>query len=183
MYKNNDITQISDSPGLRNQENNEELLAAREEIELLRELVESQKLHTCKLENELLEVSQELEIINDQLAKALMLGVSYDEAKAIAKTILKDEEGGSELVAKLLNVIYGLSVKPEELKKIERSNIQTNPTRNQLVNEIIVKSKEIRNISKQTRLQYQELGCRFIRFQAIVNKIQEEVTNYRKSLV
>lgn len=109
--------QITDQTKLIDQESNEKLLAAREDIEILRELVESQKLYTSRVEKKLLNANKELEILNDQLAKTLMLGVSFDEAKAIAKTILKNEEGSSELVAKLLTIIYGLPVEPKELKK------------------------------------------------------------------
>lgn len=116
MYKNLKKSQINDTTELMNEESNEELLAAREEIEFLRELVETQDLHIYHLEKEFLEVNQELEVINDELAKTLMLGVSFDEAKAIAKTMLNSEEASSQLVEKLLNILYGLSVQPEELK-------------------------------------------------------------------
>lgn len=177
MYKNLKKSQINDTTELMNEESNEELLAAREEIEFLRELVETQDLHIHHLENELLEVNQELEVINDELAKTLMLGVSFDEAKAIAKTMLNSQEGSSELVEKLLNILYGLSVKPEELKEKVRFNIQTSQINNQVANQIIIQSRQLRNSSKQMRLQREELSNKFMTFQANLNQIREHLTD------
>ncbi|MUG97389.1 hypothetical protein F7734_35715 [Scytonema sp. UIC 10036] len=97
----------------------EELLVSQEEIELLRELIESQNGYIYQLEQKLLEVKQELDITNQELSKALLLGVCLDEAKALAKIILQEQKIGTKLVAQLLTVIYGSLVKPEELKEID----------------------------------------------------------------
>ncbi len=183
MYKNLKKSQMNDTTELINEESNEELLAAREEIEFLHELVETQDLHIHHLENELLEVNQELEVINDELAKTLMLGVSFDEAKAIAKTMLNSEKGSSELVEKLLNILYGLSVKPEELKERVNLDTQTSEANNQLANQVFIQLQKLRNSSQQMRLQREELDNKFITFQANLNKIRENLTNYTNSQV
>lgn len=183
MYKNLKKSQMNDTTESMNSESNEELLAAREEIEFLRELVETQDLHVHHLQNELLEVNQELEVINDELAKTLMLGVSFDEAKAIAKTMLNSQEGSSELVENLLNILYGLSVQPEESKEKVKFNIQTSAVNNQLTTQVVIKSRELRNSSKQMRLQHQELGNNFMTFQANLNQIREHLTDSTNSQV
>ncbi|MBD2778621.1 hypothetical protein [Iningainema tapete] len=82
----------------------EELLAAKEEIEFLRNLVESQNSHICHLEQKLLEVNQELEITNNELGMLLMSGVCFDEALVMTKTILKGEKSASKIVANLLTL-------------------------------------------------------------------------------
>ncbi|RUT09620.1 hypothetical protein DSM106972_001150 [Dulcicalothrix desertica PCC 7102] len=182
MYKNIKKCKINDKEVI-NEESNEELLAAREEIEFLHQLIETQNSHIYNLENQLLEVNQELEVINDELAKTLMAGVSFDEAKAIAKTMLNSSECTSELVEKLLNIIYGVSEEPQELKEKVKFNIKMSQVNNQLTNKIITQSRELKNSSTQIRSQYQELGCRFITFKAHLNKIQEHLNNSNKSSV
>lgn len=183
MYKNLKKSQMNDTTESMNSESNEELLAVREEIEFLRELVETQDLHIHHLQNELLEVNQELEVINDELAKTLMLGVSFDEAKAIAKTMLNSEEGSSELVENLLNILYGLSVQPEESKEKVKFDIQTSKANNQLTTQVVIQSQQLKNSSKQMRLQRQELGNNFMTFQANLNQIREHLTDSTNSQV
>ncbi|RUS96598.1 hypothetical protein DSM106972_086210 [Dulcicalothrix desertica PCC 7102] len=92
----------------------EGLSAAREELEISHEVLESQKLLINQLERELVETRQELETVNEELAKTLMLGVGFEEAQAIAKTIFKEKDGCSQLVSKLLNILYGVSVETQE---------------------------------------------------------------------
>lgn len=166
-----------------NEEIFEELLAAREEIEFLRQLIETQNSHIYNLENELLEANQELETVNDELGKMLMAGVSFDEAKAIAKTMLNSSECTSELVEKLLNIIYGVSEEVQELKEKVKFNFEISKVNNQLANQVITKSRELRNNSQEMRSRYQELGYRFISFKANLSKIQEYLSNSNKSSV
>jgi arginine deiminase len=182
MYKNLKKCKINDKEVI-NEESNEELLAAREEIEFLRQLIETQNSHIYNLENELLEANQELEVVNDELAKTLMAGVSFDEAKAIAKTMLNSQECTSELVEKLLNIIYGLLEEPQKLKEKVKFNIEMSQVNNQLASKVITQSQELRNNSKEMRSQHQELGYRFITLKANLNKIQEYLNNSNNSSV
>lgn len=57
---------------------NTELEAAKEKIELLRELVESQKLTINNLEKQLVKNSQKLDIKTEELSQILMSGVCFD---------------------------------------------------------------------------------------------------------
>ncbi|MBW4601846.1 MAG: hypothetical protein KME29_20285 [Calothrix sp. FI2-JRJ7] len=178
MYKNRKKCKINYEEVI-NEESNEELLAAREEIEFLRQLIETQKSHIYNLENELLEANQELEVINDELAKMLMAGVSFDEAKAM----LNCSECSSELVEKLLNIIYGLSKEPEGLKEKVKFNIEMSQVNNQLASKVINQSRQLRNNSKQMQSRYQELVNRFITFKGNLNKIKEYLNNSNNSPV
>ncbi|GJD17743.1 hypothetical protein RIVM261_026990 [Rivularia sp. IAM M-261] len=182
MYRNRQKCKINDKEVI-NKETNEELLAAREEIEFLHQLIETQNSYIYNLENELLEVNQELEVVNDELAKTLMSGVSFDEAKAIARTMLNSSECNSELVENLLNIIYGLSEEPEKLKEKVKLNIEMSQVNNQLTNKIITQSRELRNNFKEIQSRYQELGYIFITVKANLNKIQENLNNSNKSSV
>jgi arginine deiminase len=176
MYNNQKKCQINDKE-LISEESNEELLAAREEIEFLRQILETQKTHIYNLEKELLEVNQELEFINDELAKTIMAGVSFDEAKAIAKTMLNSQGCSTDLVENLLNIIYGLSPQPEELQEKVELNLQMSQVNYQLANKVVIQSRQLRNNSKNIRSQYQKLGYRFISFRASLKKIQEHLNH------
>jgi arginine deiminase len=147
MYQKRKKSQIINKIEL-NQEENSKLQAAQEEIEFLRELIDSQNQRIYNLENELQEVHQEIEVINDQLAKAIMSGVSFDEAKAIAKKILNDEKGIKETVARLLSMIYNMPVEAEKFREKEKFNIQTSEINSQLANKIRLQSQKLRNHSK-----------------------------------
>ncbi|ARV59925.1 hypothetical protein BZZ01_15970 [Nostocales cyanobacterium HT-58-2] len=111
--------------------NDEKLLAAFEEIKLLREqveflseLIESQNLHLHHKQHQLQELEQELKATNKELSELVTLECSpqstFFQAKEIAKTILKSKKSVNKSVAELLTVIYGQQVKPEELQKINR---------------------------------------------------------------
>lgn len=178
MYNNQKKCQTNDK-----EESNEELLAAQEEIEFLRQLIDTQNLHIYHLENELLEANQELGVINDELEKMLMAGVSFNEAKAIAKTMLNSSECTSELVENLLNIIYGLSEEPQESETEVKFNIEMSRVNNQLANQVRTQSRELKNNAKEMESRYKELGDRFINFKANLTKIREHLTDYNKSSV
>ncbi|OKH51583.1 hypothetical protein NIES2101_17565 [Calothrix sp. HK-06] len=110
-----------------------------------------------------------------------MSGVSFDEAKAIAKKVLNSSEYSSELVEKLLNIIYRLSKEPEELKEEVKSNLEMSQVNKQLANKIITQSREVRKNCEQMQSRYQEMGYKFITFKAHFNKIQENLNNSNQS--
>lgn len=95
---------------------NDELLAAIEKIEFLSDLLESQNSYMSHLEQLIFTLFKELELVNDSLADTLLLGVSFDEAKVLAKSILKGKKSTCEAVAQLLCVLYGEVVTSEDLK-------------------------------------------------------------------
>lgn len=101
---------------LENQQESE-ITESLEKIEFLSHLVESQNLYMSHLEQKVFILSKELEILNNELSGILLLGVSFDEAKVLAKDILKDKKSCFNAVAQLLSVLYGEVVKPEELKE------------------------------------------------------------------
>lgn len=179
MYNNRKKSKMDDKEFI-DSESNEELFAVREEVEFLRQLIETQASHIHFLQEELVEVHQELEVVNDELGKTIMSGVSFEEAKAVAKTMLNSQEFSSELVENLLNIIYGLSSQPEDLKQRVKFDIQMSQVNNQLANKVVMQSQELRKNSEQMRNQYKELGCRFVAFKASLNKIQKELNNYNK---
>jgi hypothetical protein len=94
-----------------------EITESIEKIEFLSHLVESQNLYMSHLEQKVFILSEELEILNNELSSVLLLGVSFDEAKVLAKDILKGKKSCFNAVAQLLSVLYGELVKPEELKE------------------------------------------------------------------
>ncbi len=113
----------------------EQIKVLREQVEFLRELVESQNLHLQHKHNQLQDLEQELKATNEELFTALSLDASCPwrgslrlnflahptlfEAKELAKTILKSEKLKSECVAALLTFIYGEKVKQEELQQTD----------------------------------------------------------------
>lgn len=62
-------------------------------------------------------------------------------------------------------------------------NIQTSEANNQLTTKVVIQSQQLRNSSKQMRLQRQELGNKFITFQANLNQIREHLTDSTNSQV
>lgn len=105
------------------------LSESEDEVEILREQVERQKQQlryalqlTEEYRQELELTEHELMLVQQELSTLLMSSVKLelDEAKELAKTILKSNKSASESLAELLSVIYGCEVKPEELEQIDR---------------------------------------------------------------
>ncbi|NMG09815.1 hypothetical protein [Brasilonema sp. UFV-L1] len=174
----------------------EEIKFLREQVEFFRELVESQNVHLQYKQQQLEEVEQELDATNKDLCIALMPEASYPfrgnlllaglahltlfEAKELAQTILKSEKSAHKSVAKLLTIIYGEEVKPEELHKTDMLSFQTNPLKNNLAHQIVASSKEVKTHSKQLRARYKELGCHFVAFKTHCTQIREHLTEFKK---
>jgi FtsZ-binding cell division protein ZapB len=167
----------------------EEIKLLREQVEFLHELVESQNLRLQQKEEQLQEVEEELKAVNEDLRNALWLDgsrpfwgdfhleylehVTLFEAKELAKTILASETPTSEFVDELLTLIYRQKMKLEELKQTDKSNLQTDSAKNALKDKIIANSHQLRTQSKHLHERYKELGYRFITFKASFTKIQE----------
>lgn len=106
------------------------------EVEVLHEQIESQKQqlrYTLQLTEE---YRQELELtehewvlVQQELCTLLMSSVKLElnEAKELAKTILKSHKFDNQSLAELLSAIYDSQVKPEELEQIDRSSISSSP--------------------------------------------------------
>lgn len=153
----------------------EQIELLREQVEFYRELVESLNLQLCDCEQEQQELEQELAHTNEDLCDALMSAqICLKEAKELAKTILKSKKSVSEFLADLLSAIYGSVVRPEELE-IDQANITT-PLSSTAPNPIILKSRELRENSKQNREYFNELGVRFVGSQANYMKFMEQFT-------
>jgi uncharacterized coiled-coil DUF342 family protein len=179
----------------------EKLLAAFEEInflpeqvEFLRELVDSQNQRLQHKNQHLQELQQELKATNQELCVALLMpevnfpcwsnlsleGLAHltlFEAKELAKTILKTQKCASESVAELLTIIYGEEVKPEELQKIDRLTVQTNPSKNHLCQKNFAESNQLRTNSKQLAERSKELACGFVTFQTYYTQIHKHFTD------
>ncbi|KAB8318027.1 hypothetical protein SD81_022665 [Tolypothrix campylonemoides VB511288] len=164
----------------------EEIKFLREQVEFLCELVESQNLILQEKEEQLEEVQEELKATNEDLhiawvdASCPFWGnlhlenleyLTLLEAKELAKTFLTSETLKSESVAELLTLIYRQKMKLEELKQTDKSNLQRNSLNNDVNDEIIARSREVRTHSKRLREGYKELGCRFLTFKAIFTEI------------
>lgn len=94
----------------------------REQLEFYREIVESLKLERLNQKQELQELEQELAYTNRNLCDALKLErVCLEEAKALAKTILKSKKSVSKSISELLSAIYHSPVRLEELEHIDKS--------------------------------------------------------------
>lgn len=134
-----------------NPQQDEELLVAQEEIKILRALIDSQNLRNYRLENELLGVVQKLEFVKDLLAKVSLADITFEQAKVIAKLMLQDQEETSELVAKLLGIIYGVTVETEELQQLDTFNFQSSELGNYSPKKAIFKSRKLRSRSQEIR--------------------------------
>lgn len=154
----------------------ERLLAAFEEIELLREQVryltevtESQNLYQRYQDKKLQEVKQELQVTNDDLCIALSIEtlpqLTLEEALKLAKTILRSEKYASEFLAELLSAVYVCTVRSKELEQIDRISIKSNPLSNDAQRMIIANSKSLINSSSEMKSQCKE------NFQVNINKI------------
>lgn len=90
-----------------NKQEGEELLATREEIKILREVAQSQKLRTNNLKQKLIKANQELEFRNELLTKAYILAkLDLEEAKVAAGAMLQDDLGSRQLAATYLRLIF-----------------------------------------------------------------------------
>lgn len=147
--------------------NKTELLAATEEIKILRELVKSQKSIIDNLEKKIIKDNQKLEIKTEELNRILMSGVSYEEAIAIAKQLLKDEHISSVLVAKLLSIIYNESVEATEIQGTVEFGVESN--------QFITQSKKVRRHYQKLHYQYTKFSHRFLAFTVILNQIKDQL--------
>lgn len=101
----------------------EEMLDHSEEVEFMREQVQSQKLYLQYLEQQLQQLQkelsyteQEVEYMNSELCSLFSsLPMTLDQAKESAKTILASRKPTRESLAQLLSTIYGSIVEPWEL--------------------------------------------------------------------
>ncbi|WP_013325363.1 hypothetical protein [Gloeothece verrucosa] len=95
----------------------ESLLATFDEIELLREQIQSWH-SLAKLQNSRLEVlEQELYYTNQELCNAFMFQKkSFTEVIQLAKAILASGKSASECLAELIVSVYGFPVKLEDLQ-------------------------------------------------------------------
>lgn len=169
-------------------ENQIELLC--EQIEFWRELVESLNLELHEKEQQLQAIEQELNYTNKELCSALMLErVNLAEAKKLSKTILKNNKSASKSLADLLSAIYGSQVQPEELEQIDNALMplktvdaneiinnskQLRATLKVTANEIINNSRQVRAKSKALKPQFNELGVKFVMLQASSKRLCEK---------
>ena len=150
----------------------------REQIEFWREQVESLNSELQDKEQELQVTEQELNYTNKELCSALMFErVNLAEAKELSKIILKNNKSASKSLADLLSAIYDLQVQPEELEQIDNTSMHlktidanesinnskqvranSSITRNKIINN----SKQIRTNSETLKCQYKELGFQFV---------------------
>ena len=178
-------------------ENQIELL--REQIEFWRKLVESLDLELHDKEQQLQATEQELNSTNKELCSALMFErVNLAEAKEMSKTILKNNKSASKSLADLLSAIYDSHVQPEELEQIDNTsmplktadaNVINNSklvmaTSKVSVNEVINNSRKIRAKSKAIKAQFNQVGSQFVMLQASSNvflhKIAEHIAESRE---
>ncbi|WP_017318280.1 hypothetical protein [Mastigocladopsis repens] len=150
-----------------------EIQLLHEQVEFLRELVESENLNRRHEEQKLQELKQELKMTNQELSTALMEDrLSLDEAKELARILLKSEKSARVSFAELLTTIYGCAVKPEELQQIDSLNMKTVPLKKDLVRDIFANSNKLKHHSKQLSKQYEGLGWRFMTMKDLYSKIQ-----------
>lgn len=152
-----------------------EIELLREQIEFAREVLESQDEYLRQKEEELQDVKRELEITNNDLSKALVSPrINFEEAKAVAKIILKNEQSTSESLAELLTAIYSKNISWEELEQKELLNSTKKTMNNEVADRLFAKSMELREHSKEVQTRYQELGYKFVAFRAHLSKIREQ---------
>ncbi|BDA76115.1 hypothetical protein CAL7716_102810 (plasmid) [Calothrix sp. PCC 7716] len=137
---------------MKSQEN-EELLAAREEIKFLNEVAESHTLLTNTLKQELLQAIKELTFMSESLTKASTLELGLEEAKVVAGAMLQDDPGSGQLVASLLTAIYGVSIEAQDLKIPNRLDIIGSKFGHYSASKTILKSQELIKYSKELRSQ------------------------------
>lgn len=147
--------------------NETELKAAKKEIEFLHELIESQKLIIDDLEKELVKYSQKLELKTEELNRLLISGVCFDEAKAIAKQLLKNKQVSSVVVAEILSIIYNFPVSAIELQETIELSLETN--------KFVAQSKKNKQYSQKLSCNYIKFVSHFIAFKDYLNKMKEQL--------
>jgi|SRR5919199_2990852 hypothetical protein len=161
----------------------ERALALQEQMEILQEMVESQKLYLEVHEQQLLELkeqlryaNQEIECMNQELQDMYYQSptafsskcLTLDEAKKLALIILASEKPTQDSLAQLLSAIYGSTVELWELEQRPTpSPIELNPT---------IRSDIDRSFAeyKQLKVQFKELGTRYVTLKAVFNKFKAQ---------
>lgn len=152
-------------------ENQIELL--REQMEFWREQIENLNQELRHKEQQLQATEQELNYTNKELSSALMLErINQVEAKKFSKIILKSNKSASQSLAELLSAIYGSQVQPEELEQIDDTSIPLKTVDN---NEMINSSKQVTAKSKALKNRHKELGYKFVMLQATSYLLHEKV--------
>lgn len=136
----------------------------RQEVELLQQALLNQLQQQQEIEQELQATNQEMALVNQEIyhlrgAKQLTL----DEAKAFARTLLAEEEPTREALARLLSAIYGETVAPRELGKLQSPVCRFTASAPQ---DPVPPSPKVSARRAEFHAQYIELGSRFITFKA-----------------
>jgi hypothetical protein len=181
-------------------------LEIEEKVELLYEQIESLKLLLYDKELEVQEIREQLDYTSMDLCAAFKLPeLPFDEAKAIARTILKNQNSINQALAHILSNIYNSTVKPLELEPTEESNsvkpLISAPAQYKLTNnnadkikamevrkravEIRAKSKllreragEIQSQFRKTQAEWVELGIKFVSSQAVQGLPNKKISQH-----
>ncbi len=141
----------------------EEIQCVREQLETINQMLYDQ----CEI---IEQYEHEFKSRNNELFNALRLEqLELDEAKELAKLIVKSENPATESIAELLSAIYGKLVKAEELEH-KNSSIPKMCFKDDIDNRIVANSKQIRAELKELNTRYNELGTKFVSFKACFMK-------------
>jgi Glu-tRNA(Gln) amidotransferase subunit E-like FAD-binding protein len=155
----------------------EEMQLLHEQVEFLLELLESGNLSQSSKQTKIQELEQELSMTNHDLSTALMLNrLSFHEVKAVAQSILKNENSAGESCTKLINAIYGTTVHVEELQQLDKVkfDVATDYSHNitKISHQLSLKSRQIKNHLQQIYQEFNELEDKFLKLQSQYERIR-----------
>lgn len=163
------------------------LLAAQEEIEFLREQLESYRQLIKNLHSELderqqqiKELEEELAQTNKELCQALMSHhQEIAQVKQVARQIANRKSSVSASLAALINSTYGCAM-PAEALEGEKSTANTVLLPSTVYQQILANSRNLKNHSLQLSIQFKELGLQFVSKKASFLRLQQEVASLTK---
>lgn len=171
--------------------------AVEEEIELLREQVESLKreqqcgyelAHECLQELE--ETNKEVELMNEEISNLInSKKLPIEQAKQWAKSIIKNDASISEPLSELLSAIYGYPVnlnEGEDIKSLSlRSELDNSKVHSREIQakskEVAARSSKIKGISDQITARSREIRVRSHEVKAHSGEVRNQLGSEKVS--
>lgn len=161
---------------------NERLLAAEAQIQVLceqieswREQVENLNLELRKKEQQLQDSQEELNYINNELSSALILqSISLDEAEELKKIILKSNNSVIKYLAESLIAIYSDRVRQRKLELLDNSSTVQKPLKNAANNKVINNLKQFNVCATDLYETYNQIHFQLVMLRANVRKFKDK---------
>jgi hypothetical protein len=148
-----------------------EIQVLREQIRSLEQILSVELEEKQDLEQELHYTHKDLAVMNQEIRRLYAAQqLTFEQANLFAKTLV-NEQSVAKALTKLLSAIYGIKVLSEELPSQQKINSPSN----------LLSQSDLHNFhskkSERLRVQYLELGSRFIMFKAHFSQSKTQLTN------